>query len=71
MDTRLRSIGKSVTWRIISIVVLVTVTYLITGDIKKTTGITVVFQVILAVLYYLHERIWAKASWGRIKEGER
>ncbi|MGB2661515.1 MAG: DUF2061 domain-containing protein [Candidatus Omnitrophota bacterium] len=71
MDTRLRSIGKSATWRIISIVVLVAVSYLITGDVKKTTSITVVFQVILAVLYYVHERVWTKISWGRPNEGER
>jgi uncharacterized membrane protein len=71
MDTRMRSIGKSVTWRIISIVVLVTVAYLVTGDIRMTTGITVFFQMILAVLYYIHERIWEKSSWGRLKEGDK
>ena len=71
MDTRMRSIGKSATWRIISIVVLVTVSYLVTGDIRKTAGITVFFQAILVVLYYIHERIWEKSSWGRLKEGDK
>ena len=71
MDTRLRSIGKSATWRIISIVVLVAVAYFITGDVKKTTGITVIFQIILAVLYYLHERVWTRISWGKLNEGDK
>ena len=64
MDTRSRSLVKSITWRIVSIVVLVTVTYSITRDVKRTTGITVIFQIILAVLYYFHERAWEKVSWG-------
>ncbi len=68
MDTKSRSIAKSITWRMISIIVLVTVSYIVTGDVKKTTGITVVFQVILAVIYYVHERIWSNVSWGRIKK---
>jgi uncharacterized membrane protein len=66
METRMRSVAKSIVWRIISIVVLVIVAYFITGDVKKTTGITILFQIILAVLYYAHERAWAKVSWGRI-----
>ncbi|MFC1480177.1 DUF2061 domain-containing protein [Candidatus Omnitrophota bacterium] len=71
MDTRTRSLAKSITWRMISIVVLVTVAYFITGDIKKTTGITVIFQVILAALYYFHERAWAKVYWGKMREGDK
>ncbi|MFQ5953112.1 MAG: DUF2061 domain-containing protein [Candidatus Omnitrophota bacterium] len=71
MDTRARSLAKSAVWRIVSIVVLATVAYIITGDVKATTGITLIFQVILAILYYAHERIWSRISWGKIKEGER
>ena len=70
-DRRIRSLAKSATWRIISIIVLVTVSYAVTGDVKQTTWITLFFQVILAVLYYGHERIWEKTLWGRgEKEGE-
>ncbi|MCK4852426.1 MAG: DUF2061 domain-containing protein [Candidatus Omnitrophica bacterium] len=65
MDTRSRSLAKSITWRIVSIIVLVAVAYFITGDVKTTTGITVLFQTILAVLYYLHERMWGKVFWGK------
>ena len=71
METRMRSIAKSFVWRIISIVVLVTVAYFITGDIKETTGITIIFQIILAALYYAHERAWAKIAWGRLERGEK
>ena len=66
METRMRSIAKSVTWRLISIVILVAVSYYVTGDIKETTGITILFQVILAALYYIHERAWSKVLWGRL-----
>jgi len=71
MDTRSRSLVKSITWRIVSIVVLVTVTYFIIGDVKKTTWITIIFQTILAALYYFHERAWGKISWGKVREGDK
>ncbi len=67
MDTRLRSIAKAVVWRIVSIIVLVIIAYMITGDLKETSVITILFQVILAVLYYLHERIWGRISWGKTR----
>lgn len=66
METRTRSIAKSITWRVISIVILVAVSYYVTGDVKETTGITILFQVILATLYYIHERAWSKVLWGRL-----
>lgn len=66
METRMRSIAKSLVWRVISIIILVIVAYFVTGDVKKTTGITIIFQIILAVIYYAHERVWARISWGRI-----
>jgi uncharacterized membrane protein len=67
MDTRMRSICKAVTFRITSIIVLLIVSYAVTGSVRKMAGITVIFQVIIAVLYYLHERVWNRIFWGKHK----
>ena len=50
---------KTVTYRIICIISLLTITWLLTEDAYEATSITVVFQSIQTVVYYLHERAWA------------
>jgi len=67
MDTKKRSWAKSIIWRVIGIVLLGVIAYLITGDWKEMTSITVVFHSIRVVMYYYHERLWERISWGRSK----
>lgn len=67
MDTRKRSVAKSVTWRIAGIVILGAITYVFTGSLSASAGITVLFNAIRLVLYYWHERAWEKVEWGRIR----
>jgi uncharacterized membrane protein len=64
METHLRSWTKSVTWRLIGIVMLGGLSYAMTRDWKQTTVITTVFHTLRFVLYYFHERIWARIRWG-------
>lgn len=66
MDTRRRSWAKSITWRLAGVVILGFISYAFTRDWGATTGITVVFHTIRLVLYYTHERLWERVSWGRI-----
>ena len=63
-ETKKRSIAKAVSYRIICIIMLVIVTYAITGDITQMTSIVVIFQSIQMFLYYFHERIWERVKWG-------
>lgn len=67
MDTRARSWMKSVTWRVLGIAILGLISYLITRDWKEMAVITVVFHAIRVVLYYYHERVWHRVSWGTIQ----
>jgi uncharacterized membrane protein len=67
MDTRKRSMVKSITWRVIGIVLLGVIAYAITGDLTQMTVITILFHGIRLVLYYYHERVWERTSWGKIK----
>ncbi len=63
-DSRKRSIAKSITYRIICIISLSTITYLITRDLQEMTVIVVIFQSLQILLYYLHERSWNMVKWG-------
>ena len=67
MDTKKRSWTKSIVWRVIGIVLLSIISYLITGDWKEMTSITVLFHGIQVIMYYYHERWWERISWGRPK----
>lgn len=67
MDTKLRSWIKSIVWRIIGIFILGVIVYFITGSLKEMTIITLLFHGIRVILYYFHERIWEKITWGKIK----
>lgn len=67
MDTKKRSWAKSIVWRVIGIVLLGSISYLVTGDWKKMSLITILFHGIRVILYYYHERVWERISWGRVK----
>jgi uncharacterized membrane protein len=67
MDTKKRSWVKSLTWRVFGVVLLGAISLLITRDWRAMTTITLMFHVIRLVLYYYHERIWARISWGKVK----
>jgi len=67
MDSRRRSIVKSITWRIICIVVSITTAYLLTGQIDVSVAIGTAYNAITMILYYFHERLWNNLGWGKQK----
>jgi len=67
MDTKKRSWVKSIAWRVIGIVLLGLISYLITGNWKEMTIITILFHSIRVIMYYYHERLWERVSWGKLK----
>jgi uncharacterized membrane protein len=70
-ETRGRSLAKAVTYRIVSVMGTLLLTWLITRDFGKTLSITFAIQVFLIILYYASERIWNRINWGkRITSGK-
>jgi uncharacterized membrane protein len=67
MDTKRRSWAKSIVWRTIGIMLLGAIAYLVTGDWREMSVITVLFHGIRVILYYYHERAWEHISWGRVQ----
>ena len=67
-ESRLRSLVKSIAYRITSIAGTGILTWIITNDIRETVSITLIIQVFLVVLYYSYERIWDRIRWGRKME---
>ncbi len=67
MGTKKRALVKATTWRLIAITVLAVIAYLITGQWKEVTAITLLYHSIQVIVYYIHERMWEHISWGIIK----
>ena len=63
-ETRKRSLTKSISWRIICIVVSILIAYILTNELDLAATIGTVYNAITMILYYFHERIWNKIKWG-------
>jgi uncharacterized membrane protein len=60
MESRKISLLKAISYRIICIISMLAVTVALTRDINQSIYITVVFQTVQTILYYLHERLWIR-----------
>ena len=54
----LRSVAKSVSWRIVGTIDTIIISWLITGKLDLAFSIGSVELVTKMVLYFFHERIW-------------
>ncbi len=61
-DSNLKSILKSVSWRILGTIDTIVISYLVTGKLTMAVSIGSVEVVSKLLLYYLHERVWENIS---------
>jgi uncharacterized membrane protein len=58
-DKPIKSLMKSVSWRIVGTIDTMVISYFITGKITLALSIGSVEVLTKTILYYFHERIWA------------
>ncbi len=61
----MRSILKSISWRIIGTLDTVLISWFVTGDTAMALSIGSVELVTKMVLYFFHERLWNRIKWGK------
>jgi len=61
----LRSVAKSISWRIIGTLDTILISWVITGELTLAFSIGSIELVTKMVLYFFHERIWNSIKWGR------
>lgn len=49
---------KVITWRMVSILITLLTLYVITGDIKSSSGITIALHTLLTASHYIFEKTW-------------
>jgi uncharacterized membrane protein len=67
-DSKLRSLLKAVSWRVVGTVDTILVSYFWTGDTTKALVIGGTDVLTKIFLYYLHERAWARIPLGTIRK---
>jgi len=67
-DGHPRTISKSVTWRMLITINNFMIPYLLTGSWKTAVAFLGIATIMNIVIYYTHERVWNRVSWGKIKK---
>ncbi len=60
-----RSVVKAITYRAVIICLDFLAIYLLTGKTTIALSFMIVSNLYTTVGYFLHERIWARITWGR------
>lgn len=66
-DKPLKSIIKSVSWRVVGTIDTMIISYFITGRVTLAVSIGSVEVITKTILYYFHERVWAHIHRIRLK----
>lgn len=61
-DSNVKSLLKSISWRIVGTLDTILISYIITGKLTMALSIGSVEVVSKLLLYYVHERVWENVS---------
>ena len=65
METRKRSLVKSISWRIIATAITMLVSFIWLGEWTSAVALALTANAIKGLLYYAHERGWNRINFGR------
>jgi len=66
METRKRTLAKTITFRIIATITTIVLVLIFTGDYALAGTIGALDVISKLIIYYFHERVWHKVKWGRL-----
>lgn len=66
LETRRRSVAKSLSWRVLAAIITATVVYAMTGKLRFAAEIGLIDTTTKLLLYFFHERAWNKINYGRL-----
>jgi uncharacterized membrane protein len=64
-DTTVRSIAKTLSWRVCGSTATFGISYAIIGDFAVSSTIAIIQLTFNTALYFVHERIWNWIKWGK------
>jgi len=67
-ESKVRSLLKAVSWRVIATITTILIAWLVYRDIRPALAIGGIEFVAKFLVYYLHERLWQIVPRGRIRQ---
>ncbi len=64
-DRPIRSILKTISWRIVGTIDTIIISWVLTGEIKTALAIGSVELITKMILYFGHERVWNLINFGK------
>lgn len=65
-ETLKRSVVKTISYRMVILILDFVSIYLFTGQVKVAVGFMLVSNIYTTLGYFIHERIWGKIKWGKL-----
>ena len=65
IESASRSFVKTITWRITGSSAVFAISWIFTDNVSMAGAIALAQLIISTSLYFIHERIWNRISWGR------
>jgi len=66
-ETARRSIVKSLSWRLLALIITTSVAFALTKKLTFAAEVGVIDTLIKLFVYFAHERLWNKIDYGRVK----
>jgi uncharacterized membrane protein len=67
LETKRRSVAKSISWRIFAAVITGCIAWVLTGKLEFAAKIGAIDTTVKLLVFYLHERVWNKINYGRVE----
>jgi len=68
-ETHARTVVKAAIYRVLSVIAIMSLTLLFGGSLASAGKVGLAVIVFGTAVYYIHERLWVRAGWGRNIEG--
>ena len=66
MDSIVRSLVKTISWRLTGTFCTFLISFIILGDITISSKIALIQLIFNTIMFYIHERIWNIIKWGKV-----
>lgn len=70
METRVRTMAKTISWRVLATIITACVVGFMTGKVELGLSAGMLDCAIKILVYYMHERTWARLRFGYINNVE-
>ena len=70
METKWRSVIKALSWRFVATLITSAIVFFLTGKAEFAAKVGLLDTTIKLFVYFMHERLWLRVPFGRIKPTE-